>query len=94
MKRKCPTGTGSQERDGDGGRFGESYQSREQVNPSEVEGYALRNRKLREQRGLEFRANVSAPQNYLEDLLKHGVLGPTPRFRFGGSRVGHEKLHF
>lgn len=54
------------------------------MNPSEVEGYALCNRKLREQRGLEFRANVSVPPNHLEDLSEHGVPGPTAEFPIRG----------
>lgn len=94
MKRKCPTETGSLARDGDGGRLGESYQSREEVNPPEVEGYPLCNRKLGGQRGLEFRANLRVPQNPLEDLSKHGVPDPTPEFPVGGRQEGPEKLHF
>lgn len=58
------------------------------MNPSEVEGYALCNRKLREQRGLGFRANLSVPQNHPEDLLKHGVLGPTPEVPIWGVQGG------
>lgn len=75
--------------------WGRATNPERKVNPSEVEGYALRNRKLEEQRGLEFRANLSVPQNPLEILSKHRVPGPTSRVSsLGGSRVEPEKLHF
>lgn len=53
-----------------------------------MEEYALWNRKLREQRELEFRANLGVPQNHLEELSKHRVLGPTPEFPIHGVQSG------
>lgn len=53
-----------------------------------MDGYALHNWKLREQRGLQFQANLSVQQNHLKDLLKGKVLGPTPEFLSQAFRGG------
>lgn len=60
--------------------WGRSVNPERKVNASKMDGYALCNRKHREQRGLEFRANLSVYQNHLEDLLTHRVLSPAPQW--------------